>query len=175
MLGQTKALSFTNWEPSNSIWLLYSVSTMELIWLESKREGHLPLARPPGLSVTLRMPELLLVGRQPHCGMIISVIIYWQQIDAKAFLLLTPADLVKVMKMKLGPALKISNSILMFRNSQDVTEDGGASGQETRRQTCSRTATHTVSKGLVPLEASLAAIQLTLMSPWPYSYFIGTL
>lgn len=56
-----------------------------------------------------------------------------EQIDAKAFLLLTPADLVKVMKIKLGPALKISNSILMFRNSQDVTEDGGVSGQETRR------------------------------------------
>lgn len=47
------------------------------------------------------------------------------------------------MKIKLGPALKISNSTLMFRNSQDVTEDGGASGPETRGQTCSRTPTHT--------------------------------
>ncbi|OBS67870.1 hypothetical protein A6R68_03589, partial [Neotoma lepida] len=40
------------------------------------------------------------------------------QIDGKAFLLLTQADIVKVMKIKLGPALKIYNSILMFRNSQ---------------------------------------------------------
>jgi hypothetical protein len=59
------------------------------------------------------------------------VIIYLQQIDGKAFLLLTQADIVKVMRIKLGPALKIYNSILMFRNSQDVTED--ASSQEDKR------------------------------------------
>ncbi|XP_069324354.1 lethal(3)malignant brain tumor-like protein 4 isoform X1 [Eulemur rufifrons] len=46
-----------------------------------------------------------------------------EQIDGKAFLLLTQTDIVKVMKIKLGPALKIYNSILMFRNSQDLTED----------------------------------------------------
>ncbi|XP_076405944.1 lethal(3)malignant brain tumor-like protein 4 isoform X2 [Peromyscus maniculatus bairdii] len=56
-----------------------------------------------------------------------------EQIDGKAFLLLTQADIVKVMKIKLGPALKIYNSILMFRNSQDVTEDDVASGPEARR------------------------------------------
>ncbi|XP_006524479.1 lethal(3)malignant brain tumor-like protein 4 isoform X1 [Mus musculus] len=54
-----------------------------------------------------------------------------EQIDGKAFLLLTQADIVKVMRIKLGPALKIYNSILMFRNSQDVTED--ASSQEDKR------------------------------------------
>ncbi|XP_029778541.1 lethal(3)malignant brain tumor-like protein 4 isoform X3 [Suricata suricatta] len=54
-----------------------------------------------------------------------------EQIDGKAFLLLTQTDIVKVMKIKLGPALKIYNSILMFRNSQDLTEDS-LSGQETR-------------------------------------------
>ncbi|ELV12740.1 Lethal(3)malignant brain tumor-like protein 4 [Tupaia chinensis] len=52
-----------------------------------------------------------------------------EQIDGKAFLLLTQTDIVKVMKIKLGPALKIYNSILMFRNSQDLTEEDTASGQ----------------------------------------------
>uniref|UniRef100_A0A8C2LT66 L3MBTL4 histone methyl-lysine binding protein n=1 Tax=Cricetulus griseus TaxID=10029 RepID=A0A8C2LT66_CRIGR len=56
-----------------------------------------------------------------------------EQIDGKAFLLLTQADIVKVMKIKLGPALKIYNSILMFRNSRDVTEDDVATGQESKR------------------------------------------
>ncbi|XP_031224514.1 lethal(3)malignant brain tumor-like protein 4 isoform X2 [Mastomys coucha] len=56
-----------------------------------------------------------------------------EQIDGKAFLLLTQADIVKVMRIKLGPALKIYNSILMFRNSQGVTEDDVASGQEAKR------------------------------------------
>ncbi|ELK05739.1 Lethal(3)malignant brain tumor-like 4 protein [Pteropus alecto] len=55
-----------------------------------------------------------------------------QQIDGKAFLLLTQTDIVKVMKIKLGPALKIYNSILMFRNSQDFTEEDLVSGQEAR-------------------------------------------
>jgi hypothetical protein len=55
-----------------------------------------------------------------------------QQIDGKAFLLLTQTDIVKVMKIKLGPALKIYNSILMFRTSRDFTEDNTASGQEAR-------------------------------------------
>uniref|UniRef100_H0WTP8 L3MBTL histone methyl-lysine binding protein 4 n=1 Tax=Otolemur garnettii TaxID=30611 RepID=H0WTP8_OTOGA len=55
-----------------------------------------------------------------------------EQIDGKAFLLLTQTDIVKVMKIKLGPALKIYNSILMFRNSQDLTEEDVLSGQEVR-------------------------------------------
>ncbi|XP_041580266.1 lethal(3)malignant brain tumor-like protein 4 isoform X3 [Vulpes lagopus] len=55
-----------------------------------------------------------------------------EQIDGKAFLLLTQTDIVKVMKIKLGPALKIYNSILMFRNSQDLTGEDSLSGQEAR-------------------------------------------
>lgn len=55
-----------------------------------------------------------------------------QQIDGKAFLLLTQADIVKVMKIKLGPALKIYHSVLMFRNSQDLTEEDAVSGPEVR-------------------------------------------
>lgn len=57
---------------------------------------------------------------------------YLQQIDGKAFLLLTQTDIVKVMKIKLGPALKIYNSILMFRNSQDLPEEDTVSGQEVK-------------------------------------------
>lgn len=43
-----------------------------------------------------------------------------QQIDGEAFMLVTQTDIVKIMNVKLGPALKIYNSILMFKNSLDV-------------------------------------------------------
>ncbi|XP_078254362.1 lethal(3)malignant brain tumor-like protein 4 isoform X2 [Rhinoraja longicauda] len=42
-----------------------------------------------------------------------------EQIDGEAFLLLTQMDIIKIMSIKLGPALKIYNSILMFKNSED--------------------------------------------------------
>uniref|UniRef100_A0A674IEV4 L3MBTL histone methyl-lysine binding protein 3 n=1 Tax=Terrapene triunguis TaxID=2587831 RepID=A0A674IEV4_9SAUR len=40
------------------------------------------------------------------------------QIDGEAFLLMTQADIVKIMSIKLGPALKIFNSILMFKAAE---------------------------------------------------------
>lgn len=43
-----------------------------------------------------------------------------QMIDGEAFLLLTQADIVKIMSVKLGPALKIYNAILMFKNTDDA-------------------------------------------------------
>ncbi|XP_028920308.1 lethal(3)malignant brain tumor-like protein 4 [Ornithorhynchus anatinus] len=55
-----------------------------------------------------------------------------EQIDGRAFLLLTQTDIVKVMNIKLGPALKIYNSILMFRNAQDVVEVDSASSKVIR-------------------------------------------
>ncbi|XP_007487751.1 lethal(3)malignant brain tumor-like protein 4 isoform X1 [Monodelphis domestica] len=55
-----------------------------------------------------------------------------EQIDGKAFLLLTQTDIVKVMRIKLGPALKIYNSILMFRNAQDLEETDSASSKVIR-------------------------------------------
>ncbi|KAK6188158.1 hypothetical protein SNE40_004401 [Patella caerulea] len=39
-----------------------------------------------------------------------------EQIDGEAFLLLNQTDIVKILNIKLGPALKIFNSILMFKN-----------------------------------------------------------
>eukprot|EP00063_Salmo_salar_P015614 XP_013990449.1 PREDICTED: lethal(3)malignant brain tumor-like protein 1 isoform X1 [Salmo salar] len=39
-----------------------------------------------------------------------------EMIDGEAFLLLTQTDIVKIMNIKLGPALKISNAILMFKS-----------------------------------------------------------
>ncbi|XP_038665648.1 lethal(3)malignant brain tumor-like protein 1 isoform X4 [Scyliorhinus canicula] len=45
-----------------------------------------------------------------------------EQIDGEAFLLLTQMDIVKIMSIKLGPALKIYNSILMFKNSEGNLE-----------------------------------------------------
>uniref|UniRef100_A0A8C5TJW9 L3MBTL histone methyl-lysine binding protein 3 n=1 Tax=Malurus cyaneus samueli TaxID=2593467 RepID=A0A8C5TJW9_9PASS len=41
-----------------------------------------------------------------------------KQIDGEAFLLMTQSDIVKIMSIKLGPALKIFNSILMFKAAE---------------------------------------------------------
>ncbi|KAF7669719.1 hypothetical protein LDENG_00147160 [Lucifuga dentata] len=42
-----------------------------------------------------------------------------EQIDGESFLLLTQADIVKILSIKLGPALKIFNSILMLKNADE--------------------------------------------------------
>ncbi|XP_048453000.1 lethal(3)malignant brain tumor-like protein 3 [Rhincodon typus] len=42
-----------------------------------------------------------------------------EQIDGEALLLLTQTDIVKIMSIKLGPALKIYNSILMFKTTEE--------------------------------------------------------
>ncbi|XP_024916749.1 lethal(3)malignant brain tumor-like protein 4 isoform X2 [Cynoglossus semilaevis] len=42
-----------------------------------------------------------------------------EQIDGRAFLLLTLRDIIKIMSIKLGPALKIYNSILMMKHTED--------------------------------------------------------
>ncbi|XP_061592553.1 lethal(3)malignant brain tumor-like protein 1 isoform X2 [Cololabis saira] len=42
-----------------------------------------------------------------------------EMIDGEAFLLLTQTDIVKIMSIKLGPALKISNAILMFKTTDE--------------------------------------------------------
>uniref|UniRef100_A0A8C6ZJ28 SAM domain-containing protein n=1 Tax=Nothoprocta perdicaria TaxID=30464 RepID=A0A8C6ZJ28_NOTPE len=41
------------------------------------------------------------------------------QIDGEAFLLMNQTDLVKILGIKLGPALKISNAILMLRSAEE--------------------------------------------------------
>ncbi|XP_019728697.1 lethal(3)malignant brain tumor-like protein 1 [Hippocampus comes] len=43
-----------------------------------------------------------------------------EMIDGEAFLLLTQADIVKIMSIKLGPALKIYNAILMFKSTDEA-------------------------------------------------------
>uniref|UniRef100_A0A3Q3JH69 SAM domain-containing protein n=1 Tax=Monopterus albus TaxID=43700 RepID=A0A3Q3JH69_MONAL len=45
-----------------------------------------------------------------------------EQIDGRAFLLLTQRDIVRIMSIKLGPALKIYNSILMFKHAGDTNQ-----------------------------------------------------
>uniref|UniRef100_A0A8C7CWL4 L3MBTL histone methyl-lysine binding protein 1b n=1 Tax=Oncorhynchus kisutch TaxID=8019 RepID=A0A8C7CWL4_ONCKI len=42
-----------------------------------------------------------------------------EQMDGEAFLLLTQADIVKILSIKLGPALKIYNAILMLKNADE--------------------------------------------------------
>ncbi|KAF3860214.1 hypothetical protein F7725_000469, partial [Dissostichus mawsoni] len=46
-----------------------------------------------------------------------------EMIDGEAFLLLTQTDIVKIMSIKLGPALKISNAILMFKSTDEVLKE----------------------------------------------------
>lgn len=53
-----------------------------------------------------------------HITTVVSVA-YPQMIDGEAFLLLTQTDIVKIMSIKLGPALKISNAILMFKSTDE--------------------------------------------------------
>ncbi|XP_018542451.1 lethal(3)malignant brain tumor-like protein 4 isoform X2 [Lates calcarifer] len=61
-----------------------------------------------------------------------------EQIDGRAFLLLTQRDIVRIMSIKLGPALKIYNSILMFKHAEDSSqshaEDRSQSHTEDRNQ-----------------------------------------
>ena len=44
-----------------------------------------------------------------------------EEIDGEAFLLLTQTDLVKALGIKLGPALKIVNTILMIHSNDRNT------------------------------------------------------
>ncbi|XP_061661370.1 lethal(3)malignant brain tumor-like protein 4 isoform X2 [Syngnathoides biaculeatus] len=46
-----------------------------------------------------------------------------EQIDGRAFLLLTQRDIITIMSIKLGPALKIYNSILMFKHDECKSRD----------------------------------------------------
>ncbi|TNN32773.1 Lethal(3)malignant brain tumor-like protein 1 [Liparis tanakae] len=45
-----------------------------------------------------------------------------EQIDGRAFLLLSQRDIVRIMSIKLGPALKIYNSILIQSDAQDQSQ-----------------------------------------------------
>ena len=41
-------------------------------------------------------------------------------IDGEAFLLLTQSDLVRHLDIKLGPAIKIHNTIILIRDAMEV-------------------------------------------------------
>ncbi|KAM4691243.1 lethal(3)malignant brain tumor-like protein 1 isoform 2-T2 [Rhinophrynus dorsalis] len=45
-----------------------------------------------------------------------------EMIDGQALLLLTQTDIVKILCIKLGPAVKIYNSILMFKNTEETLD-----------------------------------------------------
>ena len=47
-----------------------------------------------------------------------------EEIDGEAFLLLTQTDLVKMLGLKLGPAIKIFNSILLIRTGSGNSNNG---------------------------------------------------
>ena len=47
-----------------------------------------------------------------------------EEVDGEAFLLLTQADLVKMLGLKLGPAVKIFNAILLIRSGQNSNNGG---------------------------------------------------
>ncbi|XP_031988091.1 lethal(3)malignant brain tumor-like protein 4 isoform X4 [Corvus moneduloides] len=58
------------------------------------------------------------IQRLPGCKEQASVF-REEQIDGEAFLLLKQNDIVKILSIKLGPALKIYNAILMFKSAED--------------------------------------------------------
>ncbi|KAK5623095.1 hypothetical protein CRENBAI_019984 [Crenichthys baileyi] len=64
-----------------------------------------------------------------------------EQIDGRAFLLLTQRDIVRIMSIKLGPALKIYNSILMFKHAEDKSQSqtGDKSQSQTEEKSQSQT------------------------------------
>uniref|UniRef100_A0A672UVD0 SAM domain-containing protein n=1 Tax=Strigops habroptila TaxID=2489341 RepID=A0A672UVD0_STRHB len=62
------------------------------------------------------------IQRLPGCKEQASVF-REEQIDGEAFLLLNQSDIVKILSIKLGPALKIYNSILMFKSLHFQEED----------------------------------------------------
>ncbi|XP_061216617.1 lethal(3)malignant brain tumor-like protein 3 isoform X3 [Neopsephotus bourkii] len=59
------------------------------------------------------------IQRLPGCKEQASVF-REEQIDGEAFLLLNQSDIVKILSIKLGPALKIYNAILMFKSAEDI-------------------------------------------------------
>ncbi|XP_071807333.1 lethal(3)malignant brain tumor-like protein 4 isoform X1 [Asterias amurensis] len=59
------------------------------------------------------------VKKLPGCGEHASKFAD-EQIDGEAFLLLTQTDIVKIMTIKLGPALKIYNAILIMKSAEEV-------------------------------------------------------
>nr|XP_021153212.1 lethal(3)malignant brain tumor-like protein 4 isoform X3 [Columba livia] len=58
------------------------------------------------------------IQRLPGCKEQASVF-REEQIDGEAFLLLNQSDIVKILSIKLGPALKIYNAILMFKSAEE--------------------------------------------------------
>uniref|UniRef100_A0A8C4VKP1 L3MBTL histone methyl-lysine binding protein 3 n=1 Tax=Gopherus evgoodei TaxID=1825980 RepID=A0A8C4VKP1_9SAUR len=85
------------------------------------------LPQPVFLSSKFQIPCLPLRWEQQSkllpsvAGIPASKVSKWstdEQIDGEAFLLMTQADIVKIMSIKLGPALKIFNSILMFKAAE---------------------------------------------------------
>ncbi|XP_061821342.1 lethal(3)malignant brain tumor-like protein 4 [Nerophis lumbriciformis] len=57
-----------------------------------------------------------------------------EQIDGRSFLLLTQRDIVRIMSIKLGPALKIYNSILMFKHAECMSHDRDKNQSDDKRQ-----------------------------------------
>ncbi|XP_025976123.2 lethal(3)malignant brain tumor-like protein 3 isoform X3 [Dromaius novaehollandiae] len=85
------------------------------------------LPQPVVVSSKLQIPGLPLRWEQQSkllpsvAGIPASKVSKWstdEQIDGEAFLLMTQSDIVKIMSIKLGPALKIFNSILMFKAAE---------------------------------------------------------
>ncbi|KAL7374034.1 hypothetical protein ABVT39_020583 [Epinephelus coioides] len=65
-----------------------------------------------------------------------------EQIDGRAFLLLTQRDIVRIMSIKLGPALKIYNSILMFKHAEDRSQSQAAADSSQSQAAEDRSQSH---------------------------------
>ena len=49
-----------------------------------------------------------------------------EEIDGEAFLLLTQADMVKLLGLKLGPAVKVFNAIVLIKSGSNSSSSNGS-------------------------------------------------
>ncbi|XP_035981570.1 lethal(3)malignant brain tumor-like protein 4 isoform X2 [Fundulus heteroclitus] len=80
-----------------------------------------------------------------------------EQIDGRAFLLLTQRDIVRIMSIKLGPALKIYNSILMFKHADDKSQSQGKDESQSQEQEISQSQTEERSQSLTEVKTQTQA------------------
>ncbi|GLD69135.1 lethal(3)malignant brain tumor-like protein 4 [Lates japonicus] len=83
-----------------------------------------------------------ITSQPPRCGRKKA------QIDGRAFLLLTQRDIVRIMSIKLGPALKIYNSILMFKHAEDSSQSHAENRSQSHAE--NRSQSHTEDRNQSP-------------------------
>jgi hypothetical protein len=99
------------------VWMFKVVSLLS-IWIGWLVDFMVLNATFNNISVTSWQPVFLV--EETKKIYIYKYFCLFQQIDGEAFLLMDQTDLMKILNLKLGPALKIYNSLLVFKNSIEV-------------------------------------------------------